>query len=73
MVSPMVLHKRSAMPEIIRRATLNQELVRSMINTSELVDMSRRLVDNYAQKLINSEYSMKETVDVVVEGLKGYE
>ena len=75
MVSPMVLHKRSAMPESIRRATLNQELVRRMINTSELVDMGKRLevVDNYAQKLINSEYNMKETVDVIIGGLKGYE
>ena len=35
MVSPMVLHKRSAMPEGVRRATLNQEMVRRMINTSE--------------------------------------
>ena len=34
MVSPMVLHKRSAMPESIRRATLNQEMVRGMVNTS---------------------------------------
>ena len=33
MVSPMVLHKRSAMPEGVRRATLNQELVRRMVNT----------------------------------------
>ena len=34
MVSPMVLHRRSAMPEGIRRATLNQELIRRMVNTS---------------------------------------
>ena len=37
MVSPMVLHRRSAMPEGIRRATLNQELIRRMVNTSERV------------------------------------
>ena len=75
MVSPMVLHKRSAMPESIRRATLNQELVRRMVNTSELVDNEKRLevVDSYAQKLINSEYSLKETRDVIIGGLKGYE
>jgi hypothetical protein len=43
MVSPMVLHKRSAMPEGVRRATLNQELVRRMVNTSELVDIKQRV------------------------------
>ena len=75
MVSPMVLHKRSAMPESVRRATLNQEMVRRMVNTSEMVDMEKRLevVDNYAQKLINSEYSMKEARDIIIGGLKGYE
>ena len=75
MVSPMVLHKRSAMPEGVRRATLNQELVRRMVNTSEMVDIVKRVavVDTYAQKLINSEYSLKETRDVIIGGLKGYE
>ena len=75
MISPMVLHKRSAMPEGVRRATLNQELIRRMVNTSELVDMNKRLeiVDKYAQKLIHSEYSMDETIRVVIGGLKGYE
>ena len=43
MVSPMVLHKRSAMPEGVRRATLNQELIRRMRNTSELVCMKKRI------------------------------
>ena len=75
MISPMVLHKRSAMPEGVRRATLNQELIRIMVNTSELVDKPKRLdiVDNYAQKLINSEYSLDETRRVIMGGLKGYE
>ena len=50
---------------------MKQELVRRKVNTSELVDIKNRLevVDNYAQKLINSEYSMKETTDVIIEGL----
>ena len=53
MVSPMVLHKRSAMPEGVRRATLNQELMRRMLNTSELVSIEQRVtvVDDYVQKL----------------------
>ena len=34
MASSMVIHKRSAMPENMRMATLNQEVIRRMINTS---------------------------------------
>ena len=51
-----VLHARSAIPEATRRATLNQEMIRRMTNTSELVDVKIRIeiVDEYAQKLINS-------------------
>ena len=62
MVSPMVLHRRSAMPEGIRRATLNQELIRRMVNTSELVKIEERveIIDKYVQKMINSEYSVDE-------------
>ena len=39
-------------------ATLNQELVRRMLNTSEDLDMEERvvLVDNYCQKLADSGY-----------------
>ena len=56
MVPNMVLHRRSAMPEGTRRATLNQEMIRRMVNTSEMVGMNKRLeiIDKYAQKLINS-------------------
>ena len=75
MVSQMVLHKRSAMPEGIRRATLNQEMVRRMLNTSEDVKDTKRveIVDDYAQKMINSEYTIEETRNVIMAGLKGYE
>ena len=75
MVPITVLHKRSAMPENTRRATLNQELIRRMVNTSEKVSMDKRLeiVDNYAQKMINSEYSLDLTRQTIVGGLKGYE
>ena len=46
-----------------------------MVNTSEMVPLADRLsvVDDYAQKMINSEYSVDETRDVIVGGLKGYE
>ena len=75
MGSPMVLHRRSAIPEGIKRAKLNQEMVRSMVNTSEMVPLADRLmvVDEYAQKLVKSEYSIDETRDIIIGGLKGYE
>ena len=75
MVPNMVLHRRSAMPDGTRRATLNQETIRRMVNTSEMVDMEKRLdiIDKYAQKLINSEYSMEQTRNAIIGGLKGYE
>ena len=46
-----------------------------MVNTSELVKESVRLeiVDRYAQKLINSEYTIKTTQGFIVGGLKGHE
>ena len=71
----MVLHRKSAMPEGTRRATLNQEMIRRMVNTSEMVDMEKRIdiIDKYAQKLINSEYSLEQTRNAIVGGLKGYE
>ena len=57
MIPNTVLHRRSAMPEGTRRATLNQELIRRMVNTSEQVpmDTSLEIIDKYAGKLLNSE------------------
>ena len=72
MIPITVLHRRSAMPESTRRSTLNQELIRRMVNTSEKVPMSKRLeiVDKYDQKMINSEYSVDMTRQTIVGGLK---
>ena len=36
MASSMVIQKRSAMPENMRMSTLNQEVIRRMLNTSDL-------------------------------------
>ena len=46
-----------------------------MVNTSEVVDMTKRLeiVDKYATKLINSEYTLDQTRNTLIGGLKGYE
>ena len=43
MASNMVLQSRSAMPENMKIATLNQEVIRRMVNTSEDLDDSIRL------------------------------
>ena len=58
MASTQTIQKRSAMPENGRMDTLNQELVRRMMNTSEDLDMEERVVvvDNYCQKLADSGY-----------------
>ena len=52
MIPDMVVHRRSAIPESNRRATLNQEMIRRMVNTSEMVGDDQRLeiVDKYAKK-----------------------
>ena len=65
----------SAMPENMRMGTLHQEMVRRMMNTSELLDAAVRVgvVDNYGQKLINSGYGIDQVRRVIVGGLTGYE
>ena len=58
MCSNMVLQRGSAKPENMKVASLNQEMIRRMINTSEDLDIGERVnvVDEYAQKLINSDW-----------------
>ena len=75
MIPNMVLHKRSAMPESTRRSTLNQELIRRMVNTSEMVSIEERveIIDKYATKLMHSEYPLEEARNIIIGGLKGYE
>jgi hypothetical protein len=51
-----VIQKVRAMPENIKITTLNQEVIRRMVNTSELVNIQTRLniLDSFAQKIVNS-------------------
>ena len=46
-----------------------------MVNIAEDMDMTKmiEIVDDYIQKLINSEYSVEESRKVIIGGLKGYE
>ena len=75
MASNMVIQKRSAMPENMKIATLNQEVIRRMVNTSEDLDVAERVkvVDEYAQKRVNSGYGVEQTRNIIIGGLKGYE
>ena len=75
LASNIVLQQRSAMPENMRTATLNQEVIRRMVQTSENLYVSTRLevLDNFVRKVINSEYGRKQTRNIMVGGLMGYE
>ena len=75
MANAQTIQKRSAMPKNGRMATLNQELVRRMLNTSKDLDMEERMmvVDKYCQKLADSGYLGDQMKRVVKGGLKGYE
>ena len=75
MASNMVLQRGSAMPENMKVASLNQEVIRRMMNTSEDLDISVRteVVDEYAQKLFNSGFKLDQTRNILVGGLTGYE
>ena len=75
MASNMMIQRDSAMPENSKMATLNQELVRRMMNTSEDLGMDERVlvVEDYCQKLANSGYKKPQITKVVVGGLTGYE
>ena len=75
MASTQTIQKMSAMPENGRMATLNQELVRRMLNTSEDLEMHERIVvtDKYCQKLTDSGYDIDQIKRVVIGGLTGYE
>ena len=60
------------MPESTMRATLNQELIRQMVNTSEMVSNDKRveIVYKNAKKLMSSEYPLDQTRNIIVCGLK---
>ena len=69
-----VIQKESAMPENIKITTLNQEVIRRRINTSELVrkDIRLGIIDDFAQQIVNSGYPVQQTRIILVGGLKGY-
>ena len=70
-----VLHVRTAMPEDAKIRSLANDLTRRMLTTCERIpdNKRRQIVDNYAQKLLNSGYSIPATRKIILAGIKGYE
>ena len=75
MASDMTIQREAAMPENMKISSLNQEMVRRMVNTSELVPMKTRLAifDKYGQKLTDSGFGLKQVRTIIVGGLTRYE
>ena len=73
-VGNMVLQKDTALPLSSLRASLLQETVRPLINTSPKLDTSvkQEILSKYAQKLINSGHSETSTKILLVQGVTKY-
>ena len=58
-----------------KRASLAQEVVRRMMNTSEGVEMERRIeiLETFSRKMKRSGYSRDQRKEIVQSGLTGYE
>ena len=68
------VQKDSAMEENVKVQILAQDMVRRLNNSSEDLGMvqRKRLVDNYAQKLLNSGYAVAQVRRIIVSGIKGF-
>ena len=75
MVRNQTIHKESALPENSKIASLTQEVIRRMRNTSELVGNNERIkhLNNFTQKLRNSGYSMEQAERIIWAGVRGYQ
>ena len=56
-------------------SSLTQDLVRRLLNTSEMLPNYVRIsiVDEYTKQILSSGYSFDQTKNIVIAGLKGYE
>ena len=75
MASPFSVMEKSALPENSKNATLAQELVRRMMNTSELLTQEERneVIEKFIIRLKRSGYHEDQIRNIVMSGLKGYE
>ena len=67
------VQKRTAMEENVKIKIVANDLVRRLGNSMEELggEESTRVVDGYAQKLLNSGYTKEKTRSIVVSGIKG--
>ena len=63
------------MPENMRVSSLNKEVTRRMLNTSELLDdcVRCKVLDDFCRKMGNSGYDVRFMRKVVIGGITGYE
>ena len=75
MAKKTLIHRNSALGENVKVASMTQNLVRRMLNTSEDVDFKERIkvIDEYSDQLRASGYSPEQAQRIVVAGLTGYE
>ena len=75
MSSKYCVMEKGAMPQNTKTSTLSQEIVRRMMNTSELVNQIERnqIIEKFIKKLRRSGYDEKQIRNIVESGLKGYQ
>ena len=75
MASKYTIMKKSALSENSKVASLSQDLVRRMKNTSERLTIKERvrIVNEYSVKLTVSGYKKDQVKKIIIAGLKGYE
>ena len=73
MASSKMIQNDCAMPKNMKIKTLNQEVIRRMMNTSEYLGMVERnkVIDDYDKKVVNSGYGLKQTWWVASKGMRG--
>ena len=69
------MQKDSALAEISIRSTLTQETVRRLKNCSKTFDMNekRSILSQFAQKMVNSDFTQGEVIKTLVQGLTKFE
>ena len=68
------LQKNSAMGENAKIQSLSQDMVRRLMNTSEMLgaEVINGIIDTYAQKLTNSGFGMGQVRKIILNGIKGF-
>ena len=75
MAKQTLIMSNSELSQKVIIPSLTQNLMRRMLNTSEMANIEERIkvVDQYCNQLLLSGYSIKQITDIVTAGLTGYE